>query len=174
MSALQNLLRPLDSWMQHVARLADNPTINWESIVLYSSLAQTAFELWLSYVLFSSSASGPLMSRFRQLACYARPAPPPEIASHIDSKTFKKAQSYGRDKCRFSIAKTVWSQAVSVAMLKGRVYARAWDAAGSIMRSVGLSPTRIVSPEHTPYGVLTTRSRSHSCGSPSSPLDRRS
>lgn len=90
----------------------------------------------------------------RQIACYSLTSPPPELASHLPSETFTKAQSYGRDKTRFSLFKAVYSQHLGWGLIRFGVYASTWAVSGRAMGALGLDEGRVVSAAPTWYHFL--------------------
>ena len=81
----------------------------------------------------------------RQLSQYDKPKPPPELAAHITDEKFRKAQSYGRDKTRYSLLKPVFNQILAWRMIRLGVYAKLWNVTGEWMDSLGLAQDRTVS-----------------------------
>lgn len=79
----------------------------------------------------------------RQLPCYSRPLPPPELKNHLTPEKYKKAQAYSRDKTYYSIANHVFSFVQSLIFIKGG-YLWTWNFAGRIMDALGLSRDRMV------------------------------
>ena len=45
--AMAGIVNTLDGAISHLADLADNPKIDYQQIVIYSSFVTTAFEVWL-------------------------------------------------------------------------------------------------------------------------------
>lgn len=82
--------------------------------------------------------------RRRQLPCYDRPAPPPALKAHLDGDTFRKAQTYSRDKTRFQLLQLVFNQLLAWIMIKSGAYSRLWDVAGRFTSLLGLGPNWIV------------------------------
>ncbi|KAK1926625.1 putative CAAX prenyl protease 1 (A-factor converting enzyme) [Papiliotrema laurentii] len=119
----------LDSVITRLADLADNPNFDYLQLVVLLGWLQTSFEV--------------LLCR-RQLGCYKRPAPPPELASHMNKETFDKAQRYGRDKTRFQLLKIVINQLVTWAILRRGVYASLWTSTGDLMSTLGLAQDRTI------------------------------
>jgi STE24 endopeptidase len=69
---------------------------------------------------------------------YALKSPPDELRGVLSQDLFVKAQAYGLDKCRYSLLKTLFDQAIAFAMIRGHVYSRAWDSTGRLMDAAGL------------------------------------
>jgi hypothetical protein len=113
----------------------------------------------------SSCPTHPAPRSRRQIACYSLPSPPPELASHLSSETFTKAQSYGRDKTRFSLLKAVYSQVLGWGLIRFGVYASTWAVSGRVMVALGLDEGRVVSAAPTCYYVLLRMFR-FCCGIP--------
>ncbi|RSH90123.1 hypothetical protein EHS25_001456 [Saitozyma podzolica] len=126
---MSSLVSALDTALSRVADLADNPSIDYKQLVVVSSWAVAAFEVWLFR---------------RQIACYSLPSPPPELASHLPSETFTKAQSYGRDKTRFSLIKAIYSQLLGWGLIRFGVYASTWAISGRAMGALGLDEGRVI------------------------------
>lgn len=80
----------------------------------------------------------------RQLPCYSRPLPPPELKNHLTAEKYKKAQAYSRDKTYYSIAQHLFSFVQSLVFINGG-YLWTWNFAGRIMDAFGLSRDRMVS-----------------------------
>ncbi|WWD21951.1 hypothetical protein CI109_106439 [Kwoniella shandongensis] len=120
--------------------LADNPSINYQTLVIFFTWGQTAFE---AYIL------------RRQLPCYDRPAPPPALKAHLPKETFTKAQSYSRDKTRYSLAKLVFDQALGWGLIKVGAYAGLWDFAGRLLSGLGLGNNWVITRSLLWMTVLT-------------------
>lgn len=136
----------LDGVITRLANLADNPAINYQQMVIVSTWLQTAFEVWLQYVLHAFNPSTADPTSQRQMGCYDRPRPPSELATHLPQDTFDKAQRYGRDKTRYSLVKPVFDQVLAWGIIRSGLYARAWEWTGSWMGTLGLSQDRMVRP----------------------------
>ncbi|OXG22415.1 STE24 endopeptidase [Cryptococcus neoformans Tu259-1] len=119
----------LDGVISHLAHLADNRAIDYRFIVVFSTWLQTAFEVYILR---------------RQLPCYDRPAPPPALKAHLEGDTFRKAQSYSRDKTRFQLLQLVFNQILGWIMIKSGAYSRLWDVAGRFTNLFGLGPNWII------------------------------
>ncbi|ORX33273.1 metalloendopeptidase [Kockovaella imperatae] len=124
-----SIVDSLDGAINHLAYLADDPRIDYQSVVVWSSFLTTAFEVWLNR---------------RQLRQYDKPKPPPELASHISDDKFRKAQAYGRDKTRYSLFKAVFNQILGWAIIRSRLYAKLWYVTGGWMDTLGLAPSRTI------------------------------
>lgn len=87
-------------------------------------------------------------TRRRQLPCYDRPAPPPALKAHLEGDTFRKAQTYSRDKTRFQLLQLVFNQILGWIMIKSGAYSKLWDVAGRFTNLLGLGPNWIVGTYH--------------------------
>ncbi|PWZ01711.1 hypothetical protein BCV70DRAFT_199146 [Testicularia cyperi] len=121
LSALQERIALLQSAL-------DSPSIQWKPLVLAL--------LWIVYV-FETTLS------IRQYRLYSLQTPPATLASHVDLKTFRKSQEYGRDKARFGFFASAFGQLMSVALVYYDVYAWAWTVAGKVLLHFGQSDTEI-------------------------------
>ncbi|AAW42768.1 hypothetical protein CNBD1440 [Cryptococcus deneoformans B-3501A] len=119
----------LDGVISHLAHLADNRAIDYRFIVVLSTWLQTAFEVYILR---------------RQLPCYDRPAPPPALKAHLEGDTFRKAQTYSRDKTRFQLLQLVFNQILGWIMIKSGAYSKLWDVAGRFTNLLGLGPNWII------------------------------
>ncbi|WVQ83824.1 hypothetical protein IAT38_005968 [Cryptococcus sp. DSM 104549] len=124
-----SLVSSLDGVITKLAELADSPKIDYKSLVIFSAWLQSAFEVYILR---------------RQLKCYDRPAPPPQLKAHLPEDKFRAAQSYSRDKSRYTLAKLVFDAFLGWGMIKTGAYAYLWDVAGDVMSAVGLSQSRLI------------------------------
>ncbi|CCF51569.1 hypothetical protein NDA11_003043 [Ustilago hordei] len=106
----------------------DDPTIEWKKLVLALLWLVYGFETFLS---------------LRQYQLYSLDTPPATLASHVDLETFKKSQVYGRDKARFGLFASAYSQLISVALVYFDIYAWSWTLAGTILTRSGQTDSEI-------------------------------
>ncbi|WOO77532.1 putative CAAX prenyl protease 1 [Vanrija pseudolonga] len=126
---MSGIVTKLDSVITQLADLADNPAFPYRTAVIWLSSLQTAWELYVDR---------------RQVPKFSIPFPPPELKDHLKKDTFKKAQSYGRDKLNYSIAHTVYSFAVGLAFVYFGVFASTWDSVARFMARVGIASSRTI------------------------------
>ena len=81
----------------------------------------------------------PLTTSRRQLACYEIPQPPATLSQHLSKETFDKAQSYGRDKTRYAVVQTIYTQFVNYAMIRLGAYHKLWEATGGLLEHFGFA-----------------------------------
>lgn len=115
----------------HIAALQsslDTPAIPWKPLVLYLLWSVYLFETYLS---------------LRQFRLYSRTAPPAALAPHVDLDTFKKSQSYGRDKASFGFFSGAIAQLLSFAIVYWDIYASVWNLAGDWLSALGWSAGEI-------------------------------
>ncbi|KAK4684554.1 STE24 endopeptidase, partial [Tremellales sp. Uapishka_1] len=114
----------MDNVITTLAAHFDQSWIDYKAIIIAGTWVQTGVEVYLLQ---------------RQLPCYDKPKPPPELAAHMPQETFEKAQKYGKDKARFQLAKIVFNQLLNYGLLKFDFYARSWTWTESLMLKISHS-----------------------------------
>ncbi|KAK8846643.1 hypothetical protein IAR55_005730 [Kwoniella newhampshirensis] len=130
----------LTGYIAKWTQLADNPSINYKTLVICFTWVQTAFEV---YVL------------RRQIPCYDRPAPPPALKDHLPTETFSKAQIYSRDKTSYALAKLVFDFLLGYGLIKTGAFSTLWDFAGELLNGLGLGNEWVITHSLLWMTVLT-------------------
>lgn len=91
--------------------ILDKSSIPWKTIISGFTVAQFAFETYLTY---------------RQYVALSKNTLPPVLESEIDQETFQKAEDYSRAKSKFSIVSNVISLVQNLAFIKFDVLPRIW------------------------------------------------
>ncbi len=112
---MTGLLGALQAHVKQLETLVDDPAIHWKPLILRLLVGVYLFETYVSY---------------RQYKLYSRPAPPAELASHVDLKTYEKSAAYGRDKAKYTFVKQAADLAMMAAAVHYNVYARVWNVSG--------------------------------------------
>ncbi|EJD00304.1 uncharacterized protein FOMMEDRAFT_22167 [Fomitiporia mediterranea MF3/22] len=128
----------LNELQKHLAWVSTEP-LNWKLYVQIFSWGVYLFESYLT---------------LRQYPLYSKTEPPKELAAHIDAETFKKSQSYGRDKARFGIFSGFVHQVLESSMLHYGVYAWAWDLAGRTISRFGYGTDYEILQSNVFVGIL--------------------
>lgn len=118
----------LKASLRDAATSLDDDSIPWKSLVLYLVLGVYAFETWLSA---------------RQYKCYSYPSPPASLAKHVDIDTYRKSQSYGRDKARFGFVAGVWGLVNALVVIYFDLMPLVWSWSGQALRGAGIRQTEI-------------------------------
>jgi STE24 endopeptidase len=110
-------------FIQQLQSLADQPAINWKSIILGFTTFQFAFETYLTY---------------RQYKVLQKKEIHPSLQGEIDGETFEKSQGYSRAKAKFSIWSGVYSFIQNVVFIKYDILPKVWTIGKQIYTA--LSP----------------------------------
>jgi len=108
-------LQAFKGHIKHLESVVDNESIPWKKLVLQLLVAVYVFETYVS---------------IRQYQLYSRPAPPAELASHVDHETYKNSAAYGKDKAKYSFVKQAADMAMMISIIHYDVYAKVWTYAG--------------------------------------------
>ncbi|KAI0739345.1 peptidase family M48-domain-containing protein [Daedaleopsis nitida] len=114
----------LDALHSRLAWVATDP-FDWKFFIQASSWTVCLFE---SYLL------------LRQFPLYAKEAPPPVLADHFKADVFKKSQTYGKDKAKFSLLAGLYKQAVDSLFIHFGLMAWSWNAGGWMISKLGYGP----------------------------------
>lgn len=68
---------------------------------------------------------------------YSKKSPPDALAHKFEPEVFEKSQLYGRDKARFSLVSSAFSQVLELGMLYFDVTPWVWGVAGNILAKYG-------------------------------------
>jgi STE24 endopeptidase len=109
--------RPTDS-NQRLARWLDRPLFPWKKLVIGFSIAEFAFESWLTY---------------RQYGFLRKTTVPKALEKEIDQATFDKSQAYGRSKAKYSFVSGLFNQLKNIAVLQYNLLPFVWAIAGSLV-----------------------------------------
>lgn len=116
-ASLRNFFAPLD-----------NQNIDWKSLVSYLVVTVWAFETYLS---------------LRQYKVYSYPSPPLSLVQHVDAETYRKSQSYGRDKARFGLVVSTWGLLNSLVIVALDVMPTVWKFSGDLLIRAGFQKTEV-------------------------------
>ncbi|KAF8576739.1 hypothetical protein K439DRAFT_1397128 [Ramaria rubella] len=112
----------LDAVHHRLSWISTDYTIPWKKYVLIFSWVNTSFETYLL---------------LRQYPNYSKTEPPAALTAHFTPEVFAKSQAYGRDKAKFSLVSSFYSQILETAILYYGGYAWAWDLAGTLLSRYG-------------------------------------
>ncbi|KAI5279901.1 hypothetical protein KEM54_003963, partial [Ascosphaera aggregata] len=101
-----------------LARLLDNPSIPWKSLLIGFSLGQFALESYLS---------------FRQYKCLSKKKPPKALEAEITQEKFDKSQEYGRAKARFGFVAGLYDKIQNVLFIYHDAFPKMWSVAGLVV-----------------------------------------
>ena len=116
------------SHIKHLESLLDDETIPWKPLIIQLLLAVYAFETYVSY---------------RQYRLYSQPAPPAELAKHVDLETYQKSQAYGQDKAKYKFVKDVADLGSMLAVVHYDVYAAVWTYSSYVVHKCNLPLTEV-------------------------------
>ncbi|BAO41720.1 CAAX prenyl protease 1 [Kluyveromyces marxianus DMKU3-1042] len=97
----------------------DKPSIPWKTIITGFTVAQFAFETYLTY---------------RQYVALSKKTLPPVLEGEIDDETFQKSEAYARAKSKFSIVSNISSLVQNLIFIKFDVLPTLWNL-GNVLAS---------------------------------------
>ncbi|KAM5531434.1 hypothetical protein V8D89_014891 [Ganoderma adspersum] len=100
-------------------------SFNWKLYLQVSSWGVCLFE---SYLL------------LRQFPLYSKTEPPAVLKDHFKDEVFKKSQTYGKDKAKFSLLSGLFKQVVDSILMQFGLVAWSWKAGGWIVGKLGYGP----------------------------------
>lgn len=112
-------------FLRRLAGFLDRPLFPWKKLILGFSLAQYAFEGFLS---------------FRQYKVLKQTRPPKVLANEVSQEVFDKSQAYGRAKAKFGFWAGLYSQIQNTAFIYYDVLPKLWHLTGSLL--LQYAPTR--------------------------------
>ncbi|KAI1784835.1 peptidase family M48-domain-containing protein [Ganoderma leucocontextum] len=114
----------LDLVQSRLAWVATDP-FDWKLYLQVSSWGVCLFE---SYLL------------LRQFPLYSKTEPPAALKDHFKEGVFKKSQTYGKDKAKFSLVSGLYKQVVDSILMQFGLVAWSWKAGGWIVGKLGYGP----------------------------------
>ena len=78
--------------------------------------------------------------RLRQFPLYSKTEPPAALKDHFKEEVFKKSQTYGKDKAKFSLISGLFKQVVDSILMQFGLVAWSWKAGGWIVGKLGYGP----------------------------------
>ncbi|CCK69867.1 zinc metalloprotease KNAG_0D01150 [Huiozyma naganishii CBS 8797] len=117
--------------LQAISEALVSPAFPWKSVVIGVTVAQFAFETYLS---------------FRQYRVLARKQLPDVLVDEIDKETFEKSQEYSKAKIKFSVVSDVFSLLQNYALVKFNMLPRLWHAGQAVARKLLPAKYMAVSP----------------------------
>ena len=85
------------------------------------------------------------LPRLRQFPLYSKTEPPAALKDHFKEEVFKKSQTYGKDKAKFSLISGLFKQVVDSILMQFGLVAWSWKAGGWIVGKLGYGPEYEVS-----------------------------
>ncbi|KAG9239680.1 putative CAAX prenyl protease 1 [Amylocarpus encephaloides] len=126
-------------FLQRLARFLDRPLFPWKKLIVGFSLAQYAFEGFLS---------------LRQYQMLKQTRPPKVLKSEVSQEVFDKSQAYGRAKAKYSLFSGLYGQIQNTAFIYYDVLPKLWSLTGSWL--LQYAPTRFSGEiSHSIVFVLT-------------------
>ncbi|CAG8979514.1 hypothetical protein HYALB_00004966 [Hymenoscyphus albidus] len=107
-------------FLQRLARFLDRPLFPWKKLIIGFSLAQFAFEGFLS---------------LRQYQVLKKTAPPKVLKNEVSQDVFDKSQAYGRAKAKYNLFSGLYGQIQNTAFIYYDVLPKLWAVAGSFLLS---------------------------------------
>ncbi|KAI1254347.1 hypothetical protein MGN70_004744 [Eutypa lata] len=104
--------------LQRLARSLDRPLFPWKKLVIGFSVAQYAFEEYLS---------------LRQYQVLKKTKPPKVLEQEVSQEVYDKSQDYGRAKARFGFVRGLWGQIQNIAFIQLDVLPKLWSWTGSLL-----------------------------------------
>lgn len=99
----------------------DDPSLDWKAIITGLTIAQFAFENYLSY---------------RQYQVLKKTSPPPSLKAEISQETFNKSQEYSRAKARFGFFTRGFGLVQNLLTIKYDIIPKLWNASGFVMQKL--------------------------------------
>ncbi|KAL2068706.1 hypothetical protein VTL71DRAFT_15044 [Oculimacula yallundae] len=103
-------------FLQRLAHFLDRPLFPWKKLIVGFSLAQYAFEGFLS---------------LRQYQVLKQTRPPKVLQKEVSQEVFDKSQAYGRAKAKFSLFGGLYGQIQNTAFIYYDVLPKLWSLTGS-------------------------------------------
>ncbi|KAI9046531.1 hypothetical protein LZ554_009278 [Drepanopeziza brunnea f. sp. 'monogermtubi'] len=103
-------------FLQRLARLLDRPQFPWKKLIIGFSLAQYAFEAFLS---------------LRQYQVLKQTRPPKALQKEVSQEVYDKSQAYGRAKAKFSLFSGLYGQITNTAVIYFDLLPKLWALTGS-------------------------------------------
>ncbi|KAK0109591.1 hypothetical protein ONS95_002276 [Cadophora gregata] len=103
-------------FLQRLARFLDRPLFPWKKLIIGFSLAQYAFEGFLS---------------LRQYQVLKQTRPPKVLQKEVSQEVFDKSQAYGRAKAKFGLFSGLYGQIQNTAFIYYDVLPKLWSLTGS-------------------------------------------
>ena len=86
---------------------------------------------------YTRNISETLVESLRQYPLYNKKAPPPALATTFTPEVFEKSQKYGKDKARFALFSSAFSQVLEIALIYFDAQVCAWSVAGALLSKYG-------------------------------------
>ncbi|EHK96814.1 hypothetical protein GLAREA_07447 [Glarea lozoyensis ATCC 20868] len=112
-------------FLQRLARFLDRPLFPWKKLIVGFSLAQYAFEGFLS---------------LRQYQVLKQTKPPKVLKNEVSQEVFDKSQAYGRAKAKYGFVSGLYGQIQNTAFIYFDILPKLWALTGSWL--VSYAPPR--------------------------------